>query len=113
MKILTDQSILVCNHVLGKVGLQPSQQLVTIQQRSVLVEPDPEKRPITGCPNYGVAIKPCQNTLKVREGYSDLLRIQGQRVCLDTISGLTDGTPPGAVKYRVYSPEQDLVTEAG
>ena len=112
MQLLTDQSILVCNHVVGRVKIEASQQLVRIQQRPVLVEIDPENRPIVSCPNIGVAIKPCQHTLQVREGYSELLRIQGKRVCLDTVSGLTDGTPPGAVHYRVYQPQQDLVSEA-
>ena len=56
-------------------------------------------------------IKPCQLTLRVQVGYSDLLRIDGRRVCLDTVTGLTDGTPPGMVPYRVRSSRQTLVSE--
>jgi hypothetical protein len=41
------------------------------------------------------------------------VRIDGRRVCLDTVTGLTDGTPPGTIKYEVRSPGQDLVSEAG
>lgn len=111
MRLLTEDAVLVCAHELGIVGILATQDLVTISQRSVLVETDPEQRPIVGCPNTGPAIKPCTNTLAVRGGYSDLLRIDGRRVCLDTVTGLTDGTPPGTVRYKVRSPGQDLVSE--
>ena len=29
--------------------------------------------------------------------------------CLDSVRGLTDGTPPGTVHYQVRSPGQDWV----
>lgn len=110
MRPLTQNAILVCAHELGVVGMIASQGLVRIQGRRALVEPDPVGRPIVGCPNIGPSIKPCTSTLPVQAGYSDLLRIDGRRVCLDTVSGLTDGTPPGTVKYKVRSPGQDLVS---
>jgi hypothetical protein len=56
-------------------------------------------------------MKPCLTTLKVQQGYSGLIDIQGRRVCLDTVTGLTDGTPPGTFKYSVRRPGQDLVSE--
>jgi hypothetical protein len=111
MKILTEDAVLVCDHELGTVNVKPTQALVTIAKRRVLVENDPEGRPISTCPNVGLTIKPCQQTLAVQTGYSDLIRINGKRVCLDTVSGLTDGTPPGTVNYKVRRPGQDLVTE--
>jgi hypothetical protein len=111
MRLLTKDAVLVCAHELGIVGIVATQDLVTVSARSMLVETDPEHRPIVGCPNAGPTIKPCTNTLAVRAGYSDLLRIDGRRVCLDTVTGLTDGTPPGTVKYKVRSPGQDLVSE--
>lgn len=110
MKWLTEDAVLICKHELGIVGLAPTQDLVTIERRKVLVENNPEGRPITGCPNIGATIKPCTSTLKVEVGYSDFLRVDGQRICLDTVTGLTDGTPPGVVKYVVRSPGQELVT---
>ena len=113
MRILSEDALLICNHVLGTVGIEPTQDLVRVQGRRVLVETDPEGRPIRSCPNVGATIKPCQLTLRVQSGYSDLLRIDGKRVCLDTVDGLTDGTPPGTVHYRVRDPGQDLVSEAG
>ncbi|MBO0777701.1 MAG: hypothetical protein J2P37_02630 [Ktedonobacteraceae bacterium] len=111
MKWLTEDAIVTCKHELGIVALAPTQNLVTIEQRKVLVENNPEGRAITGCPNIGATIKPCTKTLKVEIGYSEFLRIHGQRVCLDTTTGLTDGTPPGVVKYTVHTPGQELVVE--
>lgn len=111
MNLLTADAVLRCKHG-GSVNLQPAQDLVTIEGRAVLVEPDPESRPIRKCPNISATIKPCTLTLPVRSGYSDLLRIDGHRVCLDTVVGLTHGTPPGIVLYLVSDPGQSFVSEA-
>jgi hypothetical protein len=111
MLIITVDAVIVCDHQNGKVKLEASQKLVTISGRPVLVEKDPEGRPISGCPNYGLGIRPCLNTLPVKEGYSDLLRVEGRRVCLDMVRGLTDGTPQGLVEYKVRSAGQDYIGE--
>lgn len=111
MLLLTEDALLVCQHELGKVGIEPTQDLVRIEDRLVLVEPNPESRPISGCPNIGATIKPCLNTLKVRTGYSEWIRIEGQPVCLDSVVGFTDGTPPGVVEYKVNFAGQELVEE--
>jgi hypothetical protein len=108
---LTEDAKLVCKHELGVVKNVLSQRLVTIATRPVMVQPDPEGRGIGGCPNYGPTIKPCTLTLRVQAGYSDWVRIEGHPVCLDTITGFTDGTPPGLVKYIVRSPGQQWVSE--
>ncbi len=110
MRLLTEDAVLVCKHELGRVAVVPTQNLVTIAQRRVLLEPDPEGRPIAGCP-LTVPFKPCLTTLGVQQGYSDLIRVSGRRVCLDTVSGYTDGTPPGTIHYKVRSPGQDLAAE--
>jgi hypothetical protein len=110
--LLTDRAVLVCSHELGIVGIAATQLFVKIDGRPILVENNPEKRPIVGCPNVGPAIKPCTTTLAVKAGYSDLLRIGGRRVCLSAVTGLTDGTPPGTVNYKVRSPGQGWVSEA-
>jgi hypothetical protein len=111
MHLMTEDALVVCTHELGIVGIVAGQTLVTIGRRKVLVEIDPQGRPIGGCPNVGPSIKPCLTTLVVKQGYSSLLRINGKRVCLDTVTGFTDGTPPGVVKYKVNNPGQDLVEE--
>ena len=113
MLILTEDAVLICNHILGRVANRPSQTLVTVEKRKVLVENDPEGRQISNCPNSNpfAGMKPCQLTLVVDAGYSDFVRIDGHRVCLDTVTGLTDGTPPGTVIYKVRQPGQTLVSE--
>lgn len=111
MLLLTEDAVLTCSHELGIVTNTTTQDFVTIKKRRILIESNPESRPIVGCPNVGPAIKPCMTTLKVNQGYSSLLRINGHRICLSNIQGLTDGTPPGVVKYQVRSPGQNLVKE--
>lgn len=111
VQFLTEDAVLVCNHELGHVSNRPSQEFVTVEGRRVLVENDPEGRPISGCPNIGTFIKPCAVTLKVDTGYSLFITIEGKPVCLDTVTGLTDGTPPQTVKYKVRAPGQDIVSE--
>jgi len=108
---ITEDALLVCKHQLGKVSIVPSQDLVSIGSRRVLIDPDPQGRSIGGCPNYGPAIKPCTTTLQVQQGYSEWIRIEGKSVCLDTVTGFTDGTPPGIVKYIVNQPGQQWVQE--
>ncbi len=110
-RLLTTEARLVCRHELGTVANHHHQSFVRISGCPVLVDDDPEGRTISGCPNVGATIKPCTRTLAVTRGYSDLLRIDGHRVCLDAVSGLTDGTPPGTVEYIVRDAGQDFVGE--
>ena len=109
MLILTEDATIKCTHG-GKVNIEVSQDLVRVHGRHVVVENDPEGRSISRCPNYGLTIRPCLNTLPVKAGYSELLRIEGKRICLDSIRGLTDGTPPGVVEYEVRSAGQEFVS---
>ncbi len=111
MLLLTEDATLVCKHELGVVQIVATQGLVSVAGRRLLVEPDPEGRPIKGCPSIGVGIRPCVTTLRVRTGYSDWIRIMGRKVCLDSVTGLTDGTPPGIVEYKVRSAGQEFVQE--
>ncbi len=110
MRALTEDALLLCDHG-GQVHLEIRQSWVTIHRRRVLVATDPESRSISGCPNQNVflALVPCTTTLRVTQGYSSFLRIDGHPVCLDTVTGLTNGTPPGTVKYTVKNPGQTLV----
>src|SRR4051812_45421452 len=109
MKIITEDALVVCAHELGTVGLHHRQDFVTINGRKMLVDNDPEGCSISKCPNIGISIKPCQTTLKVDTGYSTFIRIDGHRLCLDSVVGKTDGTPPGVVIYHVRQPGQDFV----
>lgn len=111
MLLMTLDAIVVCTHEPGRVDLIATQSLVKVEGRPVLVAVDPEKRPISGCPNTGPAMKPCTLTLQVQRGYSPFMKIEGRRICLDTVRGFTDGTPPGSVEYKVRWPGQNFVSE--
>jgi hypothetical protein len=110
MFLLTDKARLACLHG-GRVRVAASQHWVRIEGHPVQVEGDPVGKSILGCPNVGLMIKPCMVTLHVARGYSNLLQVDGRRVCLDPVQGLTDGTPPGTVRYVVRNPGQHLVSE--
>jgi hypothetical protein len=112
VKLLTEDAVFKCQHS-GVVEVAPTQDYVRIDGRRVLVEDNPEGRDIDWCPNRNLAgIRPCDNSLKVREGYSAFVAIDQHAVCLDNLWGLTDGTPPGAVKYEVRAPGQEYVSGA-
>lgn len=113
MKLLTQLAVMTCAHQMGIVGLLPSQAYVSVEGRRVLVAPDPVGKPILGCPNIGPTLKPCTSTLPVKTGYSSFVRVSGRAVCLDTVRGLTDGTPPGLVEYMVQTPGQAWVSVSG
>lgn len=110
MFLLTDKARLACLHG-GRVSVATRQHWVRIEGHPVQVESDPAGKSIRGCPNVGLMIKPCTATLRVAKGYSNLLRVDGRRVCLGLVEGLTDGTPPGTVRYVVRDPGQHLVSE--
>ena len=105
---MTEDAVVVCEHQTGVVtGFAPRQSWVTVERRRVLSDPDPEGRSIVGCPNVPPAGKPCLTTKKVMAGLSAIIRINGAWVCLDPVTGLTDGVAP--VPYSVRSPAQTLV----
>ncbi|MCB0108635.1 MAG: hypothetical protein KDE53_22095 [Caldilineaceae bacterium] len=110
MRLLTEDAHVVCRHETGTVKLLVATQgLVTIHGRKVLVHGDPLFKPIAGCANLGPTIKPCTLTISVAQGYSDLVTINGRAVCMETLTGVTDGTPPATVEYHVRQPGQSLV----
>ncbi|HEY4025270.1 MAG TPA: hypothetical protein VGO86_02475 [Candidatus Dormibacteraeota bacterium] len=107
---VSERGALVCDHELGRVGLAPRQSLVRSQGGRLLVDDDPEHRPIAGCPNTNplAGILPCRNTLPVQSGYSSLVRIDGRRLCLQPVTGMTDGVPPN-FHYKVRESGQSLL----
>ncbi|HET6214416.1 MAG TPA: hypothetical protein VFE14_16240 [Micromonosporaceae bacterium] len=108
MEWITDDSVIRCGHD-GRVDNVPRQRWVRVAGAPVLVDDDPERRSIAACPNYGPTMKPCTTTLRVSQGYSSWLRVDGHRVVLSNLDGLTDGTVPGTVHYTVRDPMQRLV----
>lgn len=108
MKLLTLDAGIFCQHQ-GRVKLDACQRFVTIAGRPVLVATDPEGKTIVGCPMMPPMAKTCVTTFPVATGYSSFVRIDGRKICLDTVTGLTDGVPP--VQYTVQAPGQSLVSE--
>jgi len=107
--LLNEDAVVLCKHR-APVAIHVDQTLVTIAGKPVLVDPYPVGRGISRCPNtLLIGVKPCQRVLAVKDGYSNLLFIKGQRVCLDTLKGPTDGTPPGGAEYLVKSAGQEFV----
>lgn len=111
LRFVTEDAVLTCNHFTGRVSNRPGQSWVRVEGRRVLVKDDPESRSISGCSNTNVVagMVPCTSTLRVQAGYSSFVRVGGHAVCLETVTGLTNGTPPGTVNYAVRSPGQSLV----
>lgn len=108
MEWITERADVRCGHD-GRVSKVPSRDWVTIAGARVLVEHDPQDRSIGGCPNIGPTIKPCSKTLQVAAGRSTFVRVDGDRAVLSTLAGLTNGTPPGTVRYDVREPGQQFV----
>jgi hypothetical protein len=109
MELIHRNAVVKCDHD-GRIPQVASQQWVTIGGVPVLVDSDPEGRDIVACPNYGPVIKPCAKTLVVAVGYSvSFLRIDAKRIVMSNVDGLTDGTPPGTVHYKVRDTIQTFV----
>jgi hypothetical protein len=110
MRWLTEDATLICDHG-GRVSIAATQDYVRIAKRRVLVQPNPENRGIAGCPNSNplVGILSCRTTLEVRQGYSEFVKIGGKPVCLDSVLGYTDGSPPRIANYKVVDPAQIFV----
>jgi hypothetical protein len=109
MRFLTEDARLVCVHPGGEVQIHARQSWVTIAQRSVLVATDPEGCDIVKCSNVVTPNVPCTKTLAVQTGYSTFIRIEGRKVCLDSVTGLTNGTLQGTILYSVARPGQTFV----
>ena len=111
---LTEDASLVCDHG-GAVSIVGTQELVRIEKRRALIHPNPEGRPISHCTNNlpVAGILPCLHTLPPRDGYSTFVRIEGERVCLKSLLGYTDGSPPLTSNYKVVDAAQTFVEADG
>lgn len=110
---ITEDANLRCDHAGSAriTGFAPWQSWVTIARRRVLIEPDPEARPMSGCIMNPPQFLPCSTSLKVTAGYSTWIRIDSHAVCLSSVVGLTLANPQ--TNYRVYDPAQQLVGADG
>lgn len=110
MLLLNAAAAVFCAHGPGRVAALPRQTFARIEGLPILTKGDTLGRPVAGCPPTP-PLKPCLVTIAETEGHSELVRIDGQPVLLDTLSGITSGDPPGAVDYTARSPGQQLVRE--
>jgi hypothetical protein len=96
--VITTNARIICAHG-GQVTLLPRQGTVTIQGAPVLRETDLIGAPIVGCAQPpSVSSKPCTTVVSVLPGGSAFgVSAVGMPVHLDSLSGVTDGVPPGTV----------------
>ena len=113
MKFLVQSSLLTCDHGSGVVAIGALQAMVHVNGVAVMVQGDFEAKGIAGCANAGPSIKPCTTTTAVTKGYSGHVFINNIPVALDDLEGVTDGTPPSTIPFKVRTVSQTLVdTEA-
>jgi hypothetical protein len=106
--IVTTNATILCAHG-GTVVLVPRQMQVTIQGGAVLCEGDLVGAPVVGCAQPPTpSTKPCTTVVSTLPGSSSpRVAVGGKPVYLATLTGLTDGVPPGAI--MVVSPGQASV----
>ena len=111
MLAITRDAVLKCAHG-GVVHFDPQQEWVTIEGRAILVEGDPLGRRIWACPQATPVNPPCRRTISVNEAksYSAMVRIDGKRICMDTITGTTDWSLLSVIPFTALEAGQQLVS---
>jgi hypothetical protein len=106
--VLTTNAVIMCPHG-GRVTLAPRQTTVQIQGGTVLCEGDLIGQPVVGCAQPPTPTsKPCLVVLSTLPGSSSpKVAVGGRPVHLASLTGLTDGIPPGMV--TVVNPGQTVV----
>ena len=106
--IVTTNAVIMCAHG-GQVTLIPKQTQVTIQGGAILCEPDLVGSPIVGCAQPPTpATVPCTVVLSTLPGSTSLkVMVDGRPAYVATLSGLTNGVPPGTL--IVSFPGQTIV----
>jgi hypothetical protein len=96
--ILNSNAEVICAHG-GRVVLIPRQVAVTVQGGAVMRGPDLIGAPIVGCPvPVTLVTSPCITVVSVLPGsFAPNVLVGGLPVCLETLSGLTNGRPPAPI----------------
>jgi hypothetical protein len=96
--LLTTNGTVLCSHG-GRVTLIPRQTQVQATSGQVLCEPDLVGAPIVGCPVApSPGSKPCTTVVSTLPGSTSLKVVVGGRPAYTaSVSGLTDGVPPGSI----------------
>jgi len=95
--IVTSNATIMCVHG-GRVMVTPRQMKVQIQGGSVMCLPDLIGAPIVGCLQPpSPSTKPCTIVVSTPSGFSPKVLVDGRPVYLATLTGITDGVPPGTI----------------
>ena len=106
--LVTTSATIICSHG-GQVTLLPKQTTVQIKGGMVMCEPDLVGSPIAGCAQApSPSTKPCTMVVSTLPGSTSLkVMVGGRPAYLATLTGLTDGVPPGTI--TVVNPGQTVV----
>jgi hypothetical protein len=106
--VITGNATVMCSHG-GQVILVPTQQAVLVQGGPVMCEPDLVGAVIVGCAQApSPATKPCTTVVSTLPGgTSPTLVVGGRPAYVATLTGVTDGVPPGIL--IVANPGQTIV----
>lgn len=115
--ILTHKGVLRCCHrspLGGKVNVHVSQNFVRINGGKVNLEGDTENCSVNSLSCAIITdpsknLFPCKQTKAETGGYSSFVTIEGQRICLDSVTGETISNPEGGT-YSVRNPGQRFVS---
>jgi hypothetical protein len=96
--IVNANALVMCPHG-GVVTLTPRQTSVLIDGGAVMCEPDLTGSPIAGCAQPATpTTKPCTTVLAALPGSTSLtVAASGRPAYVETLTGTTDGVPPGVV----------------
>ena len=105
--VLNAKATIGCGHG-GSVQISAGQAKLVAGGAAVLVDGDLDGATISGCttPKSDKTSK-CQSVSSVIGGTAAKLSAGGSKVLLDTVSGLTDGVPPGTLV--VQTPGQTIL----
>jgi hypothetical protein len=106
--IVTSNATITCIHG-GQVLLVPTQEQVTIQGGPVMCEPDLVGALVVGCAQPPTpSTVPCTAVISTLPGSSNpMVLVGGRPVYIATLSGITNGVPPGAI--MCVNPGQTVV----
>jgi hypothetical protein len=106
--LVTANATILCSHG-GRVTLIPGQAQTAAGGGALLCEPDLMGAPIVGCPVApSPGTKPCTTVISTLPGsFSPKVTAGGRPVYLSTLTGMTDGVPPGMIS--VIEPGAPLV----
>jgi hypothetical protein len=109
-QLVTVNAQIQCTHQ-GVVTLKPGQVKAVAGDGGILCDPDLVGAPIIGCLQApSTNTKPCTTVVSVIPAGSVSLKVtvNGKPAYISTLSGVTDGVPPGSIS--VTDPGQEITS---